>query len=798
MPGTMKNKPAKCCCGPCVIDHYATETAFTAGVIRSAQHPQSPYPTWLQAEVKAVDGAVARLYLAWDESTPGDGLYIEFTPQDGATNGTLKLYRKDGTQLGTTLQLLCADETYWHRITACYDPDTDEFTACFDARDARDYVVQGQCVSATVPSGFAAGRKAGYGGTGSIKNYRFERLWYIGAGSEQPCCEPTIEETQLGRDPGAGPIVCFDFSGLPTPPATATLNIKFPDGSYGTVDIDIYMNANDVRSAFEAAATAAGYPAGGHYSVTQTGDTFCIEATGEFDGTAIAEGGYPATFVEIDIGLDPSARLSYTPGTETGFNSEQTITLPVPLPVPPCAYALQFDDETTSSLDETTTAAEMQTALEALTTIGSGNVSVTGSTGGPYVVEFIGTLGLQDVSLLTSISTDPDQTCLDCDGDYYNGDYYSVDNCPRTVCHRCGSPSCTVVSETFTGIPGDINTPGDMPCGWDAVGTNWQVVDGAATGDGAVCHKFDTTAGSYIVEATFDLGHLEVQGDAVTVSITYGSATASLTITRVAGALPGDPDRYFHEWIPSDFDSYYTSDYDASVTLKICPSLICHDKTSDVSSLATITPGPVCVSITQPTMSGHEDASLIAFSITKSYQMDANCPACTCRVDCSDCEFPAYIFVEIGPAFLTKQYDCAICEDISGTLALASEGDGSCRWRYNGGYCDCNDPDCNPPATYRKLIWFVRAWFARATGVWSAEIWTGPSPMVDPGSACSCGAGRGVYGSATGYGCDSSPITLTRFAGVPGPGGSDPSGPGAECVGVYPPTIRIALDIADL
>src|SRR5262249_26022791 len=61
----------------------------------------------------------------------------------------------------------------------------------------------------------------------------------------------------------------------------------------------------------------------------------------------------------------------------------------------------------TPSLDAlTTTAAQLQTALLALPTIGPGNVSVTGSTGGPYTITFQNTLGITDLSLLDVVAAD--------------------------------------------------------------------------------------------------------------------------------------------------------------------------------------------------------------------------------------------------------------------------------------------------------------------------------------------------------------------------------------------------------
>jgi len=65
--GIMMFQPGQPCCGVCVIDSFSAETIVTADVIRPAEHPQSPYPTWLQAEVKASVGETVKLFLVWNE-----------------------------------------------------------------------------------------------------------------------------------------------------------------------------------------------------------------------------------------------------------------------------------------------------------------------------------------------------------------------------------------------------------------------------------------------------------------------------------------------------------------------------------------------------------------------------------------------------------------------------------------------------------------------------------------------------------------------------------------------------------
>lgn len=63
-------------------------------------------------------------------------------------------------------------------------------------------------------------------------------------------------------------------------------------------------------------------------------------------------------------------------------------------------FTLSYNGATTPPLPYNETAANVQVALRALSTIGGANVTVTGSAGGPYTVTFIGTLAATDVSPL--------------------------------------------------------------------------------------------------------------------------------------------------------------------------------------------------------------------------------------------------------------------------------------------------------------------------------------------------------------------------------------------------------------
>lgn len=65
-------------------------------------------------------------------------------------------------------------------------------------------------------------------------------------------------------------------------------------------------------------------------------------------------------------------------------------------------YEVAFLGKSTAEIAPTASAAQVQTALRALPTIGGANVNVTGSAGGPYSVTFVGALGGSPQPLLTT------------------------------------------------------------------------------------------------------------------------------------------------------------------------------------------------------------------------------------------------------------------------------------------------------------------------------------------------------------------------------------------------------------
>jgi hypothetical protein len=69
------------------------------------------------------------------------------------------------------------------------------------------------------------------------------------------------------------------------------------------------------------------------------------------------------------------------------------------------SFTLTYSGQTTASIAAAATAAQVQSALEALSNIDVGDVTVTGSASGPYTVTFGGKLANQDLAQMTATPT---------------------------------------------------------------------------------------------------------------------------------------------------------------------------------------------------------------------------------------------------------------------------------------------------------------------------------------------------------------------------------------------------------
>lgn len=69
------------------------------------------------------------------------------------------------------------------------------------------------------------------------------------------------------------------------------------------------------------------------------------------------------------------------------------------------SFTITYSGQTTASIDDQATAADVQAALEALSNIAVGDVTVTGNAGGPWTVTFGGTLADTNVAAMTTTPT---------------------------------------------------------------------------------------------------------------------------------------------------------------------------------------------------------------------------------------------------------------------------------------------------------------------------------------------------------------------------------------------------------
>lgn len=91
------------------------------------------------------------------------------------------------------------------------------------------------------------------------------------------------------------------------------------------------------------------------------------------------------------------------PFQASGTNEVQTVTI-TGSPTGG-TFTLTFDGQTTAAIAHNATAATVRAALEALSNIPTGDVTVTGSAGGPYTVTFVGSLGGKNQPAMTATAS---------------------------------------------------------------------------------------------------------------------------------------------------------------------------------------------------------------------------------------------------------------------------------------------------------------------------------------------------------------------------------------------------------
>lgn len=420
--------------GVAVVDEYAQSTDVVE-LWHVTPHPDDPFPADVRLRVRGETGAVLRIILsASGDVATGDALIVELTP--GTDCGTLKLYQRlDGVEdLLATQSVYGAVVDEWHDMRACYDPDTELFTGAI--------LPHGQTNWRQIASEIENHTDGEYAGFASwttdqsdFDTFVFRRLWYDKL-ITPTCPELSIAETLKGHGFVAGvqPTWTIPFGSNAWNWGTTTLlNVRV-----GTTNLSVlstsYPTLQDMVDRFNV---LCGPPHNRHVTFSYSGgwptpEVVTVTGDGD-DGFSLEEGYVSEAVFEWGEPMVNSEALSiqYESGTEESpaQNEIQTVTVTHAGGEGCQVFALSFDGEQTASISTSADAATVQAALEDLSTIGSGNVSVTGSAGGPWAVEFTGTLAETDVPMLT-VNNTVCGTCLD----YY---YYYEPETERITCSGC-------------------------------------------------------------------------------------------------------------------------------------------------------------------------------------------------------------------------------------------------------------------------------------------------------------------------------------------------------------------------
>ncbi|PQO33336.1 hypothetical protein C5Y96_10820 [Blastopirellula marina] len=180
---------------------------------------------------------------------------------------------------------------------------------------------------------------------------------------------------------------------LPGNPSGGTFTLSFQGQTTGNLTFD--ESAADVEAALEALSNIAS----GAVSVTgDDGGPWTIEFTGTLAGT--------------DVGQMTASGANLTGGTVTistvqaaVANQNEQALLTMSASVTSGTFTLTYDESESTNIPYNATSASVKSALQSTASIGSGDVNVSGPAGGPWLVEFIGSLAGQNVTAITSNGT---------------------------------------------------------------------------------------------------------------------------------------------------------------------------------------------------------------------------------------------------------------------------------------------------------------------------------------------------------------------------------------------------------
>jgi len=205
--------------------------------------------------------------------------------------------------------------------------------------------------------------------------------------------DPLIENKVVGA-PGTNEVQTVR---IPTSDLTGeTFTLTVVGETTGNIAADS-VTASGIQTAINFVLD---YGTTGRYVAVTDGEitnTFDVEFLGTLAGFNIADMTGSGTWLAADGDIPVGVEATTDGGAAT--NEVQTVTLDGP----PTGgtFTLSFDGDTTSAIAYNAAASAVQSALQALGSIGLGAAGVTGSAGGPYTVTFQGTLAATNVAQMT-------------------------------------------------------------------------------------------------------------------------------------------------------------------------------------------------------------------------------------------------------------------------------------------------------------------------------------------------------------------------------------------------------------
>lgn len=214
----------------------------------------------------------------------------------------------------------------------------------------------------------------------------------------QDVTEMTVDDDDLYRvaattQLGGGPLNELVSLAPDVTPQKGTFTLTY--GGQTTSDLTFSASAASIQSELESLSTI------GTGNVVCTGGPInSVPVAVEFQGTLSSTNVGDITATNALFQTVPSLLVTSNTAGESNLNEVQVISVDG---ATGGTYTLTYSAQTTAAIPFDSTASGVQDAIEALSTVGNGNVGVTGGplTSSSLRVEFTGALGVQAIDLLT-------------------------------------------------------------------------------------------------------------------------------------------------------------------------------------------------------------------------------------------------------------------------------------------------------------------------------------------------------------------------------------------------------------